>query len=364
METATPQKQQSQATIKNCPAAVKGWLLIGLIMVFGQVVIGGITRLTGSGLSITKWEIVTGTLPPLNELQWEEAFTLYKQTPQYQKINKGMSMTAFQFIYFWEYFHRLWARTMGIVFIVPFLIFWRKGWIDKPLMNRLGMIVLLAAIAASFGWIMVASGLVNRPWVNAYKLTMHLSLGFILFAYLLWTVFKVFYPQLHSSGNFALYRWSIGLTAAVGIQIILGGIMSGTKAALAYPTFPDMQGEWIPDILLHSTHWQLENFVQYDATPFMVALVQLLHRSMAYIVTIWAGWFFFKVIKSATNPMVTFGLYLLLGILALQVTLGILTLLNSVGSIPVGFGVLHQAGGLLLLGACLFLNYQLKPVKH
>ncbi len=364
MKTTRQQKQQSDTVIAHYPAAVKVWLFIGLLMIFGQVVIGGITRLTGSGLSITKWEIVTGTLPPLNEQQWDEAFTLYKQTPQYQKINEGMSMDAFKFIYFWEYFHRLWARTMGFVFIIPFLIFWRKGWIDKALMNRLGIVVLLAAIAASFGWIMVASGLINRPWVNAYKLTMHLSLGFLLFAYLLWTVFKVFYPIVHSTQHTALYRWSIGLTALVGIQIILGGIMSGTKAALAYPTFPDMQGEWIPGILLDSTHWQIENFVQYDATPFMVAFIQLLHRSVAYLVTILAVWFFLKGMKPTGIPMFKFGLYLLLGILVLQVSLGILTLLNSVGSIPVGLGVLHQAGGLLLLGVCLFLNYQLKPAKQ
>ena len=156
--------------------AVKVWLIIGLVMIFFQVVIGGVTRLTGSGLSITKWEIVTGTLPPLSDSQWLEEFELYKATPQYQKINEGMSLSDFKFIYFWEYFHRLWARSMGFVFLFPFLFFWWKGWIDKPLMQRLGITVLLAAIVASFGWIMVASGLIDRPWVIAYKLTSRLSI--------------------------------------------------------------------------------------------------------------------------------------------------------------------------------------------
>ena len=178
-------------------------------MVFIQIVVGGITRLTGSGLSITKWEIITGTLPPMNDAQWEEAFDLYKVTPQYEKINEGMSMKQFKFIYFWEYIHRLWGRFMGIVFIIPFLIFWRKGWIDKKLMSRLAWVIPMAALVASFGWIMVASGLNDRPWVNTYKLTLHLSLALILYAYLLWTYFVTslrYKPVFH---NLMLKRWTI-----------------------------------------------------------------------------------------------------------------------------------------------------------
>lgn len=340
------------------PRAVKIWLIVGLVMVFGQVVIGGITRLTGSGLSITKWEIVTGSIPPINEQQWQAEFELYQQTPQYQKINKGMSLSEFKFIYFWEYFHRLWARTMGFVFIIPFLIFWRKGWLDRSLMRRLGVVVLLAALAASFGWIMVASGLVNRPWVNAYKLTMHLSLGFILFAYLLWTTFKVVQPEPVVFENKWLQKWSIVILVISGIQIVLGGIMSGTKAALFYPTWPDMRGAAVPNILFDSTNWNVENFVQYDATPFMVALIQTLHRGTAYVLTIIVLWFFFKAIKTPVPQLLKTGLYLLIIMLGIQFLLGVLTVINSVGTIPVGLGVLHQAGALLFLTIALFLNYQ------
>ncbi len=344
--------------------AVKIWLVTGLFMVFMQVVIGGITRLTGSGLSITKWEIVTGTLPPMSAEGWEEAFDLYKATPQYQKINEGMTMSDFKFIYFWEYFHRLWARLMGFVFAIPFAVFYFKGMIDRPLLRRLGVVILMAAVVASFGWIMVASGLVDRPWVNAYKLTMHLSLAFILFSYLLWTTFRVFQPSPKVFHNSLLKKGGLALLIIVALQIILGGIMSGMKAALFYPTWPDMHGAAIPAILFDPGAWTMENFVHYDRSPFMSALVQVLHRSVAYGLTIIGLWYVFRGLKADVAPVFRVGLFLFAGILLLQVTLGILTLVNSVGVIPVGLGVLHQAGGLLLLSAVLFINYQVRGSRE
>ncbi|MEM9528892.1 MAG: COX15/CtaA family protein, partial [Bacteroidota bacterium] len=143
------------------PKAVRIWLIVGLVMVVGQIVIGGITRLTESGLSITEWEPLTGAMPPLNAADWQVEFEKYQASPQYEKIFADISMADFKFIYFWEWFHRQWARFMGLVFIVGFIIFWRKGYLDRPLMRRLGVVVLLAALAASFGWIMVASGLID-----------------------------------------------------------------------------------------------------------------------------------------------------------------------------------------------------------
>ncbi|MCB0662592.1 MAG: COX15/CtaA family protein, partial [Saprospiraceae bacterium] len=235
---------------KGYPTIVKAWLIIGLFMLVMQVVIGGITRLTGSGLSITKWEIVTGAMPPLNEAAWMSEFDLYKATPQYQKINEGMSLSEFKFIYFWEYLHRLWARTMGFVFLIPFLIFWRKGYIDKPLMKRLGIVVLLAAIVAAFGWIMVASGLVDRPWVNAYKLTLHLSLALVVFGYLLWTTFFTYDTPKAASWVTEDLKGGINiLFGLVIIQIMLGGLMSGMHAALVYPTWPLMHDSFLPGLI-------------------------------------------------------------------------------------------------------------------
>lgn len=351
------------STSTQYPKAVKIWLITGLVMIFFQVVIGGVTRLTGSGLSITKWEIVTGTFPPMNAEQWEKEFDLYKATPQYQKINEGMSMGDFKFIYFWEYFHRLWARSMGFVFIIPLFIFWRKKWIDRPLYKHLGVVFLLAALVASFGWIMVASGLNNRPWVNAYKLTMHLSLAFILYSYLLWTIFKVTFPRLKVINNSMLKSGILVILGILSLQIILGGIMSGMKAGLFYPTWPDMNGEWIPAILLDGGEWTVDNFVQYDQGGFMAAFVQVAHRTTAYLLIIIVLAYFFSAKKHNTSPAFTLGLYLLVSMLIIQVLLGIFTLLNSLGSIPVGLGVMHQGGALILLSVALFLLFQLRNVK-
>jgi heme a synthase len=343
--------------------AVKVWLYIGLVMIFVQIVVGGITRLTGSGLSITKWEIVMGTVPPLNASQWEEAFELYQATPQYQKINEGMSMGEFKFIYFWEYIHRLWARSMGFVFLIPFLFFWRKGAIEPALMRRLGITVLLTAVVAMFGWIMVASGLVNRPWVNAYKLTLHLSLALIVYSYLWWTILLFFPPKTNVLHTTMLKKWGLALLILTGVQIALGGMMSGMKAALVYPTWPDMNGEWLPALLFDGANWTGYNFVHYDAGPFMSALVHILHRSVAYALIIIGLWFFFKALPLAKEPALRTGLWLLLAVLAGQVLLGILTVINSIGTIPVGLGVLHQAGAVLLLTVLFYVYFQVRKVR-
>lgn len=342
------------------PKAVQIWLMIGVFMVFMQVVIGGVTRLTGSGLSITKWEIVTGTLPPLNAAQWQEEFEEYQATPQYQKINEGMSMSEFKFIYFWEYFHRLWARSMGFVFLIPFLFFYFKGWIDRPLLRRLGVVVLLAALAASFGWIMVASGLVNRPWVNAYKLTLHLSIALAVYSTLFWTLLTTFtsYPQvIHTV---LLKKWGLWIAILLGVQIVLGGIMSGMKAGLFYPTWPQMNGDWIPAVVLNGSEWNSLNFIHYDRGPFMSALVQLMHRSLAYALVIIVLWYFYKAMTNAPKGPFRSALPLLPLMIFIQVLLGIFTLLYCKGTVPVGLGVFHQAGALVLLTIILFLNYHLR----
>ncbi len=352
--------KQDNSTRQQYSKWIKAWLMIGLIMVFFQVVIGGITRLTGSGLSITKWEIVTGTLPPLNATQWEEAFDLYKATPQYQKINEGMSMASFKFIYFWEYIHRLWARLMGFVFLIPFLIFWSRGMFDKMLKKRLVVVFFLAAVVASFGWIMVASGLINRPWVNAYKLTMHLSLALVLYSYLFWTALKVFYPKVVPFAGKSLRSWGIAITMVLAFQIILGGIMSGMKAGLNYPTWPAMDGGYIPGILLNSSMWTAENFVNYDSSSFMPALIQVFHRNVAYLLTFLILGFTYFSFRAKPTKLFRNGGYILVTLLVAQVALGILTLVNCVGSVPVSLGVLHQAFALLLLSSMLFQDYQLK----
>ncbi|MFT4666736.1 MAG: cytochrome c oxidase assembly protein subunit 15 [Polaribacter sp.] len=337
---------------------VKVWLIIGIVMVFMQVVIGGVTRITGSGLSITKWDIVTGTLPPLNSAQWDTEFDLYKETPQYEKINQGMAMSEFKFIYFWEYFHRLWARTMGFVFLIPFLFFLFTKKLSKVLTRDLLLVILLTIFVASLGWIMVKSGLNDRPWVDAYKLTFHLSLALIMFSYLLWTTYKVFSPKRSVINNSVLITGSRAFLFVLAIQIFLGGIMSGMKAGLFFPTWPDMNGVYLPDTLLTAANWNVDNFIFYDTNSFMPAFIQFAHRSTAYLLIIIGLTMVFKLRKNKIPTFHLRNIYMLITMLVIQATLGILTVINCKGSIPVGYGVLHQAGALILLGIALLLVYK------
>ena len=350
----------STSTSAGYPRILTSWLIVGVFMVFMQVVIGGVTRLTGSGLSITKWEIVTGTVPPLNETAWIQAFDAYKATPQYQKLNEGMTMGEFKFIYFWEYFHRLWARLMGFVFAIPFFIFWRKGWIDKILMQKLGVVILIAILAASFGWIMVASGLINRPWVNAYKLALHLSIALTLFGYLVWVTLHTFqrFPQVFH--NTLLSRWSLAIGVLLGLQILLGGVMLGMKAGVFFPTWPKMNAEWIPSVLLNSGDWNVENVLEYDRHIFMPALIQTMHRLVAYALIIIILYFSYAVFREKATVSARRSVRLMLTAVFVQVLLGIITVLSCRGHVPVLWGVLHQAGALLLLITVLNVNFYIR----
>lgn len=348
----------------SVPKIVRYWLLAGVIMVFLQIIIGGVTRLTGSGLSITRWEIVTGTIPPVTTSQWEDAFNLYKQTPQYTMVNKGISLKDFKFIYFWEYFHRLWARLMFFVFIIPFFIFYFKGWFSKKLIPRLVVIVGLAALEGFFGWIMVASGLSQRPWVNAYNLTLHLTMGIIIFSYLLWTFFISVKPLQQVSPNTAVRRFSWVFVVLLFIQIAFGALLSGTKAALFYPTWPDMNGVIVPGLLIDAAHWNIGSFIQYDSNPFFPALVQFLHRSTAYMISIISLITAYKVLRDAdTSKGMRKVVWLFLAVLSIQVSLGILTLIHSIGYVPVLLGVLHQGVAIVLLSIVLWIVYNFQSYK-
>ena len=341
--------------------AVRVWLIVGLIMVVGQIVIGGITRLTESGLSITEWKPLSGAMPPLNAADWQLEFAKYQESPQYAKVFADMSVSDFKFIYFWEWFHRQWARTMGLVFVVGFLVFWRRGYLDAPLMRRLGVVVLLAALAASFGWIMVASGLIDRPWVNAYKLTLHLALGITLFSYLLWVTLKVIKPRLvgFPQSRVESLRWPLNIL--LGIQLLLGGVMSGAKAALPYPTWPDMNGKFVPNILTDASAWTVENLVNYESNLFQPALFQFMHRMTAYSLAVMVLYFVYRCWKGVHYRDLSRANTLLISLLITQVVLGILTVTNSIGQVPVGWGVAHQFTAIALVATVVYINYLFRP---
>ncbi len=333
---------------------VKYWLYAGCILVFFQVVIGGVTRITGSGLSITKWEIVTGTLPPTSDAAWQSEFDLYKETPQYKKINQGMSLKDFKFIYFWEYFHRLWARMMGFIFLFPFIFFVIKKWIDPWMIRQLGFVIFWAAMAAVFGWIMVASGLVDRPWVNAYKLSLHLGIALMTFSFLIWGTFKSTDVQTKAINNTKIYKLAMWFLLALILQIFFGAVLSGMRAALYYPSWPDLNGQYLPEVLFDSTAWSKENILDYDKDAFMPALIHVLHRNWGYVVYFFGMYLSLRIFKYPLRRLFYRGAILLIVLLNLQVLLGILTLLNTTDTIPVFYGVMHQAVALCILAVSLF----------
>lgn len=349
-------------SVRHSPVkpAVKIWLWIGVGMLLVQFVLGSVTRLTGSGLSITKWEIAIGAIPPMSQTSWDSAFELYKQTPQYHKINKGMSLSEFKFIYFWEYSHRLWARSMGLVFLFPFIYFWRRKMLDQKLKRQLFTVVILAAVVGAFGWIMVASGLVNRPWVNAYKLTLHLNLAFIVYGYLLWVALSSSVARISVDVYEPLRRWSTILFTFLVFQLLLGGIMSGMKAGLFYPTWPDYSGSLIPDILYLKDSWQWTHLTDYDTHLFAPAFFNFLHRNTGYIIFLLGLILFIKSFRISGLKRAGAGI---LGIILVQITLGVLVLLYSSHEIPVLLGVLHQLGAILLLSLVIFYKYRISQGK-
>ncbi|MCF6280341.1 MAG: COX15/CtaA family protein [Flavobacteriaceae bacterium] len=337
---------------------IRIWLIIGLIMLVGQVILGGITRLTGSGLSITRWDIVSGIIPPLNIEQWNDAFDLYKQTPQFHKINAHFELRDFKFIYFWEYFHRLWARILGFIFLIPFLIFLFQKKINFYLIKRLGLVIFFTALTASAGWIMVKSGLVDKPWVNAYKLTLH----FILAILSIWAMVKT----IADVYNYKIKNFVKSRTRAISflilitsIQMIFAGLMAGMKAGIYFPTWPSMNGKFIPKILLESENWTLHNLTNYDTFIFSAALVQFTHRILAYLLVIMMFYVFVKYRSQVSNlgkKWIRISLVLIL----FQVLLGVLIVLNVGAGIPLFYGVAHQLVGVLYFISILFLYFSLR----
>ncbi len=326
-------------------------------MLVGQVILGGITRLTGSGLSITRWDIVSGVIPPINNTQWQDAFELYKQTPQYLKINAHFTLSDFKFIYFWEYAHRLWVRILGFVFLIPFIIFVIRKQINFYLIKRLGLVIFFTALTASAGWIMVKSGLTDRPWVNAYKLSLHFILAVLSILAMVMTIADVYnYRNENKSPKTTLL---IVLIFTTFIQMIFAGLMSGMKAGLYYPSWPDMNGRFIPKVLLNNANWNWTNLTNYDTYVFAPALVQFTHRLLAYILLILTAYIYFKY-RSQAYKLAKAWLQISFGLIFLQLILGILTLLNIKTGIPLFYGVLHQLVGILFFISLLFLFFSLR----
>jgi cytochrome c oxidase assembly protein subunit 15 len=342
---------------------VRVWLFAGVVMVFFQVVIGGVTRLTDSGLSITEWAVIQGTIPPLNEVEWVAAFDKYKVAAkkQFESLHAGMTLSEFKIIFFWEYFHRLWARLMGFVFLFPFLWFLWKRQLPAWLLRRLAVVVGLATLAAVFGWIMVASGLNNdnRTWVSAYKLAGHLAIATMLFGYLFETWLmaggrKVLPGQLDS-----LRKTGWLVVAVLFLQILFGGLMAGMRAALIHPYFPlFVEGSRFWTALSAFGTVSVEQVIDYEPHQFAKSVVQLLHRSTAWILSAFIVFYVLKIRSTFPTGKARSSANLLLVALLCQFLLGVVTIINSIGKVPLLWGALHQAGALLLLAFVLFVHFQ------
>jgi cytochrome c oxidase assembly protein subunit 15 len=320
-------------------AVIRAWLYAVALVIFALIVVGGATRLTESGLSITEWKPIHGVVPPLSAAEWQEEFDLYRQIPQYQQINRGMSLDEFKTIYWWEWAHRFLARSVGVVFALPLAFFWLTGRLEPFLKPRLLAILALGALQGGIGWWMVASGLSVRTDVSQYRLATHLTLACVIFAAIIWVARGLAPPRYEAPPSRASTPVAGLILLLTFVQIYLGGLVAGLNAGLTFNTWPLMDGAWIPSgLLTMRPAWR--NFFENVMT------VQFVHRIGAYtLFTVVALHAMFSLLEAPAVRQTKVALILCFLVLA-QAAIGIMTLLLAV---PIGWGLAHQAGGVAVL---------------
>jgi cytochrome c oxidase assembly protein subunit 15 len=340
----------SLASGRARPRAVAAWLLACCALVFAMIVVGGVTRLTHSGLSITEWQPIVGTIPPLSDADWQAAFAKYKATPEYELVNQGMSLAEFKGIFWWEYAHRLLGRVIGAAFLVPFLWLALRGAIPKGYGGKLAGIFVLGGLQGALGWYMVQSGLVDDPRVSQFRLTAHLALAFAILGAMQWIAMSLL-AGAPARRRDAPRKLAYAVVAIVCLMIVTGGFVAGIRAGFAYNTFPLMNGHVVPpEVTLLTPVWK--NFF------YNMATVQLDHRVVAYLLAIVVPILWWRVRRIPGMPArARTGAHLLLGMLAVQIVLGILTLLHVV---PLPLAALHQAGAVLVFALSLNLAHALR----
>jgi cytochrome c oxidase assembly protein subunit 15 len=345
-----------KAILSSRPVAI--WLLIGIAMLIIQVLLGGITRLTGSGLSITEWKPIMGALPPMNDQQWNEAFDKYKQIAQYKYLNSSFTLHEFKSIFFWEWFHRLWARLIGIAFLIPFFIFLIQKRFRQEMIRPMIILFLLGALQGLVGWIMVMSGLENadRLYVSHYKLAIHFILALGLICYTLWFALELLVPREKIITNSSLKKFTGWLIALLIIQLIYGAFMAGLKAATVAPTWPDINGNFFPRGGSPSS-----GILQFFDNPITVHFI---HRNLAYLITILIFAWYIKSKKIRGSPLFMKTNWLPLAIVLSQLISGILTVLNSLNvKALLWLGVAHQFIAMMLLLSLVFEFYLIQNKK-
>jgi cytochrome c oxidase assembly protein subunit 15 len=344
-EASTPTSPEAAGAAQ--PRLVAIWLLVCCTLVFALVVVGGVTRLTHSGLSITEWQPFVGTLPPLSESQWNDAFGKYQATPEFQQVNRGMSLEAFKGIFWWEYAHRLLGRLVGFAFILPLLWLVARGRLPSSpgLAARLFGIFVLGALQGALGWYMVQSGLVDDPRVSQLRLTAHLGLALLIFSAMFWTALTLLRPAGAADARVKpLFRAAASIAAAVFVMAVSGGLVAGIRAGFAYNTFPLMDGNVVPPEIMLIRPWYM-NFVSNMAT------VQFDHRLLACVLFVLVPTWWWRIGATPAVPArARAAAHLLLAMLFVQLGLGISTLLLVV---PLPLAAAHQAGAVLLFAAAL-----------
>lgn len=333
-------------------------------MIVVQIILGGITRLTGSGLSITEWKPILGTIPPLNEAAWQTAFSKYKQIAQYKHLNFDFTLSDFKAIYFWEWLHRLWGRLIGVVFLIPFLIFLVQRRFRADMVKPMLILFLLGGLQGAVGWIMVKSGLNDENlYVSHIRLAIHFMLALGLLVYTFWFALKLLVPQKQIVAHGGLKKFALLILILLTIQLTYGAFMAGLKAATAAPTWPDINGSFVPARLSVYQGEQQSFFSALINHPLMIHFV---HRNLAYLITVlvigWTVWAVRERRSRFFNRVKWWPVFLVV----LQVVLGIMAVLKSYKAIPQGWGLfewaaqLHQFVAILLLLALVSVLYGLR----
>ena len=329
---------------------IAAWLLVCCALVFAMIVLGGVTRLTGSGLSMVNWKPISGVLPPLNQAAWEREFEHYRQTPEYAYVNKGMSLAEFKGIFWFEFAHRFLGRLIGVVFLLPFLYFLLRRRIQASLAPRLATMFVLGGLQGLLGWYMVKSGLVDNPHVSQYRLAAHLGLAVIIYAFMLWTALGILQRE-----ESAVPRTRSGfetftriLIVAMFVVMMSGAFVAGLKAGFIHNTFPMMAGKLLPDGMWSMTPAYLNLFENATTVQFNHRLIAI--ATFLAIVVLWLGAPRFALTRPQRLWLHATGL-----VAVVQVALGISTLVLRV---PIPLAALHQAGAMALLTVLLCLAYE------
>jgi len=334
------------------PVAI--WLLVGVGMLVVQIILGGITRLTGSGLSITEWEVITGTLPPLNNQNWVEEFQKYQQTSQYILLNTDFKLADFKFIFFWEWLHRFWARLIGVVFLIPFIFFLIQRRFRPDMIGPLIILFLVGVLQGTVGWLMVQSGLDGDAiYVKPARLALHFIFAMGLLCYTLWFALKLLIKEKDIVPASSLKKLTIWIIALLTVQLIFGALMAGHKAAPAAPTWPSINGSFIPSYIFNRPEG-LRSLVENPV------VIQFVHRMLAYLLVIIILMWSIKAYSKKTSVLFAQVRILPLAFVLLQLILGILTVLTSVNIRATRWNTfewmaqLHQLTALLLLLSLIF----------